>query len=251
MDLRDKNVLVTGGAHRVGKALSLAFAGAGANVIVNYHTSAAAAHETVEEIEALGVRGLACQADVGELAAVQSMVESATAALGSIQLLIHSASPWIRNPFPEASPDIWQQVVNVTLNGAFYCAHSLAPQMLEAGEGAIVNIVDTSVTAPYYGMSAHTAAAHWHSNWRRRCVSTPSAPVRSCRLTDFRRPRSHAAPSAHCWDAGGRHRMSRRPRSIWFERPMSRVRSSRSTAAPRWRTCARSYSVSLMGWLGW
>ena len=158
MDLRDKNVLVTGGAHRVGKALSLAFAGAGANVIVNYHTSAAAAHETVEEIEALGVRGLACQADVGELAAVQSMVESATAALGSIQLLIHSASPWIRNPFPEASPDIWQQVVNVTLNGAFYCAHSLAPQMLEAGEGAIVNIVDTSVTAPYYGMSAHTAA---------------------------------------------------------------------------------------------
>ncbi len=73
MNPQGKNALITGGAHRVGKAITMMLANAGANVIVNYNSSADAAVETVAEAKALGVDAFAVQCDVSDYQAVQQM----------------------------------------------------------------------------------------------------------------------------------------------------------------------------------
>ena len=83
MDLNGKAALVTGGAVRVGKAIALALAAAGADVVINYHSSADAAIETVAEIEALGRRALAVKADVSQGNQVQTLVDAAVEAAGA------------------------------------------------------------------------------------------------------------------------------------------------------------------------
>ena len=72
MNPKDKTALITGGAHRVGKAITLALAQAGANVVINYNTSSAAAEETVANAKALGVSALAIQANIGNYQEVGS-----------------------------------------------------------------------------------------------------------------------------------------------------------------------------------
>jgi len=107
LEIQGKTALITGGAVRVGKAITLALAAAGANVVVNYNSSSTEADKTVIEAEKLGVRGLAVQADVSSLEAVQSMVGQATDKFGTIDILINSASWFKKTPFPMDGYDDW------------------------------------------------------------------------------------------------------------------------------------------------
>ena len=155
MDPQGKTALVTGGAHRVGKAITLALARAGANVVINYHTSAAAANDTVAEVHASGVDALAVQADVADLAQVKAMVAQAHDRFGSIDILVNSASHFEKTPIPTDDVTAWQRVTGILINGSFYCANAVAPRMMERGEGTIVNIVDLSAWQPWPGLAAH------------------------------------------------------------------------------------------------
>jgi 3-oxoacyl-[acyl-carrier protein] reductase/pteridine reductase len=156
MDIQGKTALVTGGAHRVGKAMTLALAGAGANVVVNYNSSSTAADETVIEAEALGVGALAVQADVSDHAAVTNMVDAAVARFGTVDILVNGASWFKTTPFPHTDIATWQRVTRILLDGSFYCANAVAPLMLERGEGTIVNIVDLSAWQPAPDFMAHS-----------------------------------------------------------------------------------------------
>jgi NAD(P)-dependent dehydrogenase (short-subunit alcohol dehydrogenase family) len=155
METKGKVALITGGAHRVGKAITLALAGAGANVIVNYHSSAGPAEETVAEAQAFGVDAIAVQADVAQLDQVNGMVDAAIARFGAVDILVNSASLWRKTPFPTQDVSDWHRVTSILINGSFYCANALAPGMLERGAGAIVNIVDLSVWKPWRNFTAH------------------------------------------------------------------------------------------------
>ena len=142
MKLRGKTALVTGGAIRVGKAISLALARAGANVVINYHSSAPEAAQTAAEAEALGVAALPIQADVSDPAQVQQMAAQAQARFGAVDVLVNGASLFKRTPLPMADVADWRRVTSIGLDGAFYCANALAPRMLAQGEGVIINLVD-------------------------------------------------------------------------------------------------------------
>jgi NAD(P)-dependent dehydrogenase (short-subunit alcohol dehydrogenase family) len=155
MDPQGKTALITGGAHRVGKAITLGLARAGANVVINYNASAAAAGETAVEAHALGVDALAVQADVADLAQVKAMVAQAQARFGSIDILVHSASRFEKTPIPTDDVTAWQRVTGILIHGSFYCANAVAPGMIERGEGAIVNIIDLSAWQPWPGLAAH------------------------------------------------------------------------------------------------
>ncbi|HIP71736.1 MAG TPA: SDR family oxidoreductase [Anaerolineae bacterium] len=155
MDPKGKTALVTGGAVRVGKAITLALARAGANVVINYHSSAAAAEETAVTAQSFGVGALPIQADIGNAEQVAAMVTAAKAQFGSVDILINNASLWRQTPFPTDNFDDWHLITNVLINGAFYCANAVAPLMLERGEGAIVNIIDLSVYEPWPNYTAH------------------------------------------------------------------------------------------------
>ncbi len=159
MELQGKVALVTGGAVRVGKAITLMLAGAGVHVVVNYHSSAGAAQETVREAQALGVQALGVQADVSDLTAVQDMVEQVTARFGGVDVVVNAASLFekLTIPLTDLNKDVetWHKVTRISIDGAFYVSSLLAPSMLARGGGAIVNIVDLSVWTPWPGFTAH------------------------------------------------------------------------------------------------
>jgi NAD(P)-dependent dehydrogenase (short-subunit alcohol dehydrogenase family) len=156
MQIEGKAALITGGAHRVGKAITMTLARAGANVVVNYYSSDAAARETVREAEALGVGALAVQADIGEMEQARSLVVAAADRFGAVDILVNSASIWLRTPMPMGDFTNWHRVLGVLLDGSMYLADAVAPMMKERGEGAMVNIVDLSAWKPFAGYIAHS-----------------------------------------------------------------------------------------------
>ena len=95
MQIEGKTALITGGAHRVGKAITMTLAQAGANVVVNYYSSDTAARETVREAEALDVGALAVQADIGEMEQARALVAAAADRFGAVDILVNSASIWL------------------------------------------------------------------------------------------------------------------------------------------------------------
>lgn len=158
MDLHGKVVLVTGGAIRVGKAISLELAAAGADIVVNYNSSAGPAEETVTEIQALGRRAIAQQADVSQGEQVQRLIDRTVSELGRLDVLVNSASVWRRTPWAELDEEEWDRQIAVDLKGPFLCARAAAPHLAAHGDGAIVNIVDLSAFTPFPNFLPHSVA---------------------------------------------------------------------------------------------
>jgi 3-oxoacyl-[acyl-carrier protein] reductase/pteridine reductase len=156
MDLQGKTALITGGAHRVGGAITRALAAAGANVVINYRSSADAAEAMAEEVRALGVGAHPFQADVTDAARVQAMVDAATERFGSVDVLVNSASLFKPTPLPMDDYADWHYVTNILLDGPLYCANAVAPGMLERGRGVILNIIDLSAWEPWPNFAAHS-----------------------------------------------------------------------------------------------
>ena len=156
MKIEGKTALVTGGAHRVGKAIAMTLARAGANVVINYYSSDTAAQATVREAQALGVDGLAVQADVGDLDQAQALVAAAADRFGAVDILVNSASIWQKTPLPMGDFAAWHRVLGVLIHGSMYLADAAAPLMKKRGEGAIVNIVDLAAWKPFPGYVAHS-----------------------------------------------------------------------------------------------
>ena len=155
MEINKKTALITGGAHRVGRAITLGLAERGANVVINYNSSAGAAEETVRAAEALGVGALAVQADVSDHAQVARMVAAAQERFGGVEILVNAASRFEITPFPLDDLEAWHRVTGILINGSFYCANEVAPLMLQAGGGAIINIIDLAVWESWPNFTAH------------------------------------------------------------------------------------------------
>ncbi len=154
--LANQTALITGGGARVGKAITLALAEAGANVVINYHLSAEAATETANEVSRLGVSTLTIQADISDAAQVAMMVKQAQDHFGTLDILINNASLFKKTPFPTTDLATWQQVSRVLIDGSFYCANAVAPLMLQHGNGNIINIIDLSAWQPLPNFGAHS-----------------------------------------------------------------------------------------------
>lgn len=138
--LQGQTAIVTGGAKRIGRAIALSLAEAGANVVVNYRRSESAAKGTVGEIEATGVRALAVQADVSRPAEGKKLVEAAREAFGRVDILVNNAGIFERLPLEEVTPEQWDRFMDVNLKAQFFAAQAAAPLMRAQKRGAIVNI---------------------------------------------------------------------------------------------------------------
>ncbi|HEX9116550.1 MAG TPA: SDR family oxidoreductase [Anaerolineae bacterium] len=158
MDLQGKVALVTGGAIRVGRAISLGLAAAGARIIMNYHSSNAAAEATARDIRELGGDALPYQADISQAREVQAMVEAGVAHFGRLDVLVNSASIFERTPWAKLDEDAWERIMAVNLKGPFLCTRACAPHLAANGDGLIVNIVDLSAFMPFPNFAAHSAA---------------------------------------------------------------------------------------------
>lgn len=153
MDPRGRIALVTGGAHRVGRALVLGLAEAGAEVAVHYHSSADAARETVRAVEALGRRGVSLRADLSDPAACERLIADVADRLGPPDILVNSASLFESAPFEAITAAEWDRVMAVNLRAPFLLTRAAAPALRERG-GLIVNISDLA------GVQAWPAFTH-------------------------------------------------------------------------------------------
>lgn len=157
VDLKGKTALVTGGARRVGRAITLTMARAGANVVVNYNTSESDARRTAADAEALGVQALPVAADVTDYEQVTAMVEAAADRFGSIDVLVNNASTFLFDSFPTDDDDltVWRRSIDTLVHGPFHCANRVAPVMRAGGGGAIIGIADLSALEPWPGFAGH------------------------------------------------------------------------------------------------
>jgi len=155
MNLEGRTALITGGGKRVGRGITLELARAGANVVINYNSSADDALQTAADAEALGVAALPVQASVSDYAQVGAMVATAVERFGTIDVLVNNASTFLPDPIPTTNLDIWHKSIDTLVHGPFYCANQVAPVMLAGDGGVIIGIGDLSAFEPWPGFAGH------------------------------------------------------------------------------------------------
>ena len=136
-----RRALVTGGAVRVGRAISLALGRAGYQVGVHYRTSQADAAATVKDLKRMGGRAQAFRADLADPDQIPALFEEVDERLGGIDLLVNSAAIFPRSDALTLSAEDWDRVFAINARAPFLCAQQAARRM-EAGS-SIVNIADT------------------------------------------------------------------------------------------------------------
>ena len=132
-------VLITGAARGIGRACAIAFAQAGADLVLNDLDEATLA-ETRTAVRELGRRAVVAPADVSDAGAVQRMVDRAVSEFGRIDVLVNNAGVLRPVAFDRLTEVQWDQVMAVNLKGVFLCAQSTLRVMSGQGAGAIVNI---------------------------------------------------------------------------------------------------------------
>ena len=159
MDLTGRCVLVTGGAHRVGKAITLTLAKMGASqVVFTYNSSVEAAEKTAQEIRTFGCEVLAIRCDQSDIQQIDATLEMVQKRFGRLDVLINSASVLFDAKFNEVTPETWDQVMNINARGPFFFMQKAAPMMLAGGGGVIVNIIDESAIKPALRWVHHGAS---------------------------------------------------------------------------------------------
>ncbi|AWG21787.1 sugar dehydrogenase [Flavobacterium faecale] len=128
-----QTALVTGGSSGIGMGVALALGKAGANVIVNYSSSAAAANEVVEQLKSFGSKAIAIKADVSKEDQVHNMFQEAISTFGTIDILVNNAGMQKDAKFDEMTLQQWQSVIDVNLTGQFLCAREAVREFLKRG----------------------------------------------------------------------------------------------------------------------
>ncbi len=155
MELAGAVVIVTGGAVRLGKAMALGVAGAGARVVVHYGHSAEAARRTVAEIKSLGGEAMAVQADFLDAGSARAVVGQAAERFGRVDALVNSASIYEPADVAGTTESLWDRHFAINLKAPFFLCQAFAAQLGER-RGHIVNIADWRGTRPTASRVAYT-----------------------------------------------------------------------------------------------
>ncbi len=140
-----RNVLITGSAKRIGRAIALGLAADGWGVAVHYGGSAEAAAQTVQDIVKAGGRASTFQADLADVDALSPLIEQAHADLGPLTALINNASLFADDSLVSLTPDSWAAHMNTNLRAPLFLAQAFAKQLPESTSGNIINIIDQRV----------------------------------------------------------------------------------------------------------
>lgn len=139
--------LVTGAAHRIGRAIALDLAAEGWALALHYHRSEDAAAKLASDIEAAGGRAVALSADLSEEADVESLIPRAVDALGPLGLLVNNASVFELDDALDATRQSWDRHLEPNLRAPFILTQRFARGLPEKAEGLVVNLLDERVLA--------------------------------------------------------------------------------------------------------
>lgn len=156
--LTDKVAIVTGASRGIGRAIALALAESGADVVVNYAGSEKAAQEVAAEIEKLGRKALVVQADVADAEQVGQMVQRTLDAFGKVDILINNAGVTRDNLLMRMKDEEWDQVISTNLKGVYHCIKAVTRQMMKQRSGRIINIASVVASLGNAGQANYVAA---------------------------------------------------------------------------------------------
>ncbi|USR90665.1 3-oxoacyl-[acyl-carrier-protein] reductase [Phormidium yuhuli AB48] len=156
--LSDKVAIVTGGSRGIGRATALALASEGANLVVNYASSSAAAEEVVTEIQAMGSQAIAVKADVSQEEDANALIKAATDTWGRVDVLVNNAGITRDTLLMRMKPADWQAVINLNLTGVFLCTRAVTKLMLKQKSGRIINIASVAGQMGNPGQANYSAA---------------------------------------------------------------------------------------------
>lgn len=159
MTLHGKVALVTGGSRGIGRAIVLALARAGADVVINYQNKDEAARAVLAEVETAGAAGLLCKADVTRLPECEKMVNAALAHFGRIDILINNAGVRRDNILALMKTEDWEVVMDTNLKGVFNCCKAVVkPFLKQKTGGRIINIASIAGVFGNSGQTNYAAA---------------------------------------------------------------------------------------------
>ena len=157
-NLQGKVVLVTGGSRGLGRAMSLGFAGMGADIAI-VSRKIESCEATAKEVEALGVKAFPIAAHVGKWDELDNMVEAVYAEFGKVDVLINNAGMSPQYPsLDQVTEALFDKVIGVNLKGPFRLSANLASRMQAAGGGSIINISSTASVSASPGSEPYAAA---------------------------------------------------------------------------------------------
>src|SRR5690242_10591465 len=157
--LDGKATVVTGSTRGIGKAIALAFAREGADVLVNGRDERLG-RTMVEQIEGLGRRAAWHRADLGDVAQARGIVDAALAAFGRLDVLVSNAGIFQRRPVLELEEQDWDTLMDINLKGAFFCSQAAARAMREQGtRGVIIQVASDACWSGGMNPCAHYAAS--------------------------------------------------------------------------------------------
>ena len=145
--LDSKVALVTGGKRGIGKAIALAFAEAGADVVVCGRTLPDL-EKVAEEIRALGRRSLAVNTDVSVRSEVESLIDRVVKEFGTIDVLVNNAVVYAAGTLVELPEDVWDNTMDIGVKGFYLCSQAAARVMMEKKRGNIINLSSTAGIRP-------------------------------------------------------------------------------------------------------
>ena len=143
IDLKNKNALITGAGKGIGKAIAIALAKEGVNVILLARTQSDL-DEVAQNIKTYGVQVQTLIADVSDINSVNTAVEKALSQFKTIDILINNAGIAAFGKFLELEPKAWENIIQVNLMGTYYVIRAVLPNMIERQTGDIINISSTA-----------------------------------------------------------------------------------------------------------
>jgi 3-oxoacyl-[acyl-carrier protein] reductase len=158
MKLEGRNAVVTGGGRGVGRAISLALAAEGANVVVNYAGRVQPAEEVVKLIEDMGRKAIAVQADVAKWEDAQRMIDACAQTFGSVDILINNAGISKPAMLHKLSDEVWDEVVDIQMKGPWHCIKAASKYWMEKKYGRIVNVTSVAGLVGTTGQIHYAAA---------------------------------------------------------------------------------------------
>lgn len=183
--LKGQKALVTGGDSGIGKGIALALGAAGADVVVNYHSDAAAANNVADAIAQLGSRAMVHQADVSQEEQVLEMFQQMLDELGTIDILVANAGLQKDAPLTEMTLAQWNAVISVNLTGQFLCCREAVREFKRRGvvknvscaAGKIVCVSSVHEVIPWAG-HVNYAASKGGINMMMKSIAQEVAPHR-------------------------------------------------------------------------
>ena len=175
MQLEGKTALVTGSGRNIGRSIALALAREGANVVINARSNRESVESVAAEVRELGRQALPLLADIGNREELESMLNTALAEFGGLDIVINNASIRPHRAFAEMSYDDWRNVLAVDLDSAFITSRAAVPGMIERGWGRIINLGGLQAHQGRHG-GAHISAAKVGLVGFTRALSTELGP---------------------------------------------------------------------------